>query len=754
MASVSRIGRALRRGRGAAKKTAAKKAVVRKPAARKTATKTTGTAAKKSAVRRPAAKKAATKRAAASKPTAKKAAARTPAAKKTTAKKTHRQEDHRRREKAATKAAARKAVARKTTARKAPARKPATRATAAKKTAAKKTTAKKTTAKKTTAKKTTAKKTTAKKAAAKKTTAKKAAAKKTTANKTTANKTAANKTTSARKAAAKKPTARKPAAKKTIAKKAATKPAARKTPARKTAARKASPTKTGPTKAGPAKTGPTKTGPTKTAATSRAAAKSPARAGSPAKAAPRSAATEQSPATGTPAATPVASPSPASVAPSEPQRPAAGEATTGEPAAGSAANSSETVPEKKVSPVPPAKSSTSSSRSTAAVAAPATPPVSEWTPAEFAEIRRELTAELDEMRAAYDRSLRDLNDLQQSSTDGAGDDQADAGSKTFEREQEQSIAANRLDLLTQIQRAVERIDAGTYGYCESCGKPIPKARLQGVPERDAGRRVQAARGAALTRNGRTVVGRPPVDAPRRDGPPESAGTLPRTPRPAASLLFARRRSGGSSPSTRSPRCWWSRTSTLTPVARHPAAAARRSDLSGRDPQLRRRVLAGHRLHRAAHRRRAWWSSSSSCVPRAACGRPAGPSRSGLVLGGAAGQSRATGCSARPASAAGHVVDWISLFGRDGHVWPIFNLADSAIVCGAVLARSWRCAASTSTAARAVDEPRAMPAPTHVTASRLLPVPDGLDGLRLDVALSRLLGFSRTSRRRPRRRRPR
>ncbi|MDP9092076.1 MAG: TraR/DksA C4-type zinc finger protein [Actinomycetota bacterium] len=111
----------------------------------------------------------------------------------------------------------------------------------------------------------------------------------------------------------------------------------------------------------------------------------------------------------------------------------------------------------------------------------ATPPVSEWTREELADIRKELVAELTEMGDAYDRSLRDLNDLQQSSTDGAGDDQADAGSKTFEREQEQSIAANRLDLLTQIQRAIERIDAGTYGFCESCGKPIPKARLKAFP---------------------------------------------------------------------------------------------------------------------------------------------------------------------------------------------------------------------------------------------------------------------------------
>ena len=105
----------------------------------------------------------------------------------------------------------------------------------------------------------------------------------------------------------------------------------------------------------------------------------------------------------------------------------------------------------------------------------------EWTTTELAAVRTQLVDELDEMRAAYDLSLRDLDNLQRAGTDGAGDDQADAGSKTFEREQEQSIAANRLDLMAQIERAIERIDNGTYGFCERCGKPIPKARLKAFP---------------------------------------------------------------------------------------------------------------------------------------------------------------------------------------------------------------------------------------------------------------------------------
>jgi RNA polymerase-binding protein DksA len=105
----------------------------------------------------------------------------------------------------------------------------------------------------------------------------------------------------------------------------------------------------------------------------------------------------------------------------------------------------------------------------------------DWTARDLAKIRKELLAEIESMQEEYDSSLAELTELQSSSADGAGDDQADAGSKTFEREQELSIAANRFDLLSQMQRAVERIDAGTYGYCERCGKPIPRARLQAFP---------------------------------------------------------------------------------------------------------------------------------------------------------------------------------------------------------------------------------------------------------------------------------
>ena len=57
---------------------------------------------------------------------------------------------------------------------------------------------------------------------------------------------------------------------------------------------------------------------------------------------------------------------------------------------------------------------------------------------------------------------------------------------------------------------------------------------------------------------------------------------------------------------------------------------------------------------------------------------------GLVLGGALGNLVDRFFRA-PAPGRGHVVDWISLFADDGHVWPIFNLADSCIVVGGCLA---------------------------------------------------------------------
>jgi signal peptidase II len=57
---------------------------------------------------------------------------------------------------------------------------------------------------------------------------------------------------------------------------------------------------------------------------------------------------------------------------------------------------------------------------------------------------------------------------------------------------------------------------------------------------------------------------------------------------------------------------------------------------------------------------------------------------GLVLGGALG-NLIDRIFRAPSIGRGHVVDWISVFGPNGEHWPIFNVADSCIVCGAIVA---------------------------------------------------------------------
>ena len=44
-----------------------------------------------------------------------------------------------------------------------------------------------------------------------------------------------------------------------------------------------------------------------------------------------------------------------------------------------------------------------------------------------------------------------------------------------------SLANNARDMLAQIERALARIEDGSYGVCESCGNPIGKGRLQAFP---------------------------------------------------------------------------------------------------------------------------------------------------------------------------------------------------------------------------------------------------------------------------------
>ncbi len=98
--------------------------------------------------------------------------------------------------------------------------------------------------------------------------------------------------------------------------------------------------------------------------------------------------------------------------------------------------------------------------------------------------RKRLEAEkerLEELSADYERDLEEAR-LTESSSDRSPDPgNAEASSMKLEYAKELSIEQNTLDLLRKAERALEQIDAGTYGTCESCGKAIPVERLEVLP---------------------------------------------------------------------------------------------------------------------------------------------------------------------------------------------------------------------------------------------------------------------------------
>ena len=197
------------------------------------------------------------------------------------------------------------------------------------------------------------------------------------------------------------------------------------------AAGKDAPLNDAPLKAAPAKAAPAKVAPAKVAPAKVAPAKA-----APAKAAPAKAAPAKAPAKVAPAKTAAAT------------KAAQAKAAPAEPALG----------------MPPVR-----------------PDEEPWTRAELLEVRREIERDIARGLADIRTAEEDLQGLIWDAGDGSGDDQADAGAKTYEREQEISLANISRDKLAQNRHALERLDNGSYGVCESCGLPIGKFRLQAAP---------------------------------------------------------------------------------------------------------------------------------------------------------------------------------------------------------------------------------------------------------------------------------
>ncbi len=104
-----------------------------------------------------------------------------------------------------------------------------------------------------------------------------------------------------------------------------------------------------------------------------------------------------------------------------------------------------------------------------------------WTKAELNEVVKDLRDHRERLSAALGESEKELAGLMRDAGDGAGQDQADVGATSFERDHELTVLANEREMLEQVERALSHIDTGTYGVCDSCGNPVGKNRLMAFP---------------------------------------------------------------------------------------------------------------------------------------------------------------------------------------------------------------------------------------------------------------------------------
>ncbi len=112
------------------------------------------------------------------------------------------------------------------------------------------------------------------------------------------------------------------------------------------------------------------------------------------------------------------------------------------------------------------------------------PTKASYTKKELADLRERLLEEKGQLETQLTTIEEATFATSQSDLSGEvsfDDENADAGTFTFERERDLSIENNVRDLLGKIDRALTRMAEGTYGICSRCGKPIEKARLKALP---------------------------------------------------------------------------------------------------------------------------------------------------------------------------------------------------------------------------------------------------------------------------------
>ncbi len=93
--------------------------------------------------------------------------------------------------------------------------------------------------------------------------------------------------------------------------------------------------------------------------------------------------------------------------------------------------------------------------------------------------RARLTHAVDHLQGDNAGSVED--ELGEISTGGVDNHMADNASATYERELDAGFEEGAQHTLDEIDAALARIDAGAYGICGACGKPIDADRLSAIP---------------------------------------------------------------------------------------------------------------------------------------------------------------------------------------------------------------------------------------------------------------------------------
>ncbi len=102
---------------------------------------------------------------------------------------------------------------------------------------------------------------------------------------------------------------------------------------------------------------------------------------------------------------------------------------------------------------------------------------------EFVDKQRE---RLEELRGELARMVEGLEEDQQDRAESEGDmtenDSGDMSHSLFTREMDATVEQTMEKRLESVDRALQKVEEGTYGICDDTGEPIPRGRLEAMPE--------------------------------------------------------------------------------------------------------------------------------------------------------------------------------------------------------------------------------------------------------------------------------